>query len=280
MMPASLEQAYRACAAVTRERAGNFKHAFVFLDRPRRRAIEAVYAFSRRADDIADDPAPLESRRQRLGRLREALHRPPADDAVLTALADTIARYRIPLEPFDDLLDGVVQDLDVRRYETFEELSAYCARVASTIGLICLEIFGYEGGDVARGHAHDLGVAMQLTNILRDVREDAERGRVYLPRDELRRFGLSDTSLTDGADVEPFLRFQITRARDFFSRGLQLLPHVTRRARPCPAALAAIYGRLLDRMDADPGRVLRERISLPSLEKKLVAFGAMVRSLF
>lgn len=263
-----LEHAYAECAAVTEARAGNFKHAFVFLGAERKRAIEAVYAFSRRADDIADGPSPVEEKREALGRLRASLHEPPFDDPVFVALADTIERFRIPLKPFDELIDGVVQDLDVARYETFDELSPYCYRVASTIGLICLEVFGYEG-EGAHACAVDLGIAMQLTNIIRDVREDADRGRVYIPQEEIRRFGMT-------ADL---LRFEIARAREYFGRGLKLLDYLPRLSRSCPAILAAIYGRLLDVIEDDPERVLRERVGLPPDEKKRIAIGAMMKSL-
>lgn len=276
----TVEEAYRQCAAVSDAHAGNFRHAFVFMDRDRRRAIEAVYAFSRRADDLSDGGAPVEEKRAALRKLRARLHAPPPDDPVLVAVADAVRRYAIPLEPFDHLLDGVTQDLDVTRYATFADLSEYCYRVASTIGLICIEIFGHDGpGSLAP--ARDLGIAMQLTNILRDVKEDAARDRVYLPREDLSRFGVREEDLAAGGPgVEALIRFQAARARDYFARGRELRPHLRRLSRPCPAILAALYERVLDRIEEDPLRVLRERVSLPSGEKKWIAVRAMVGAIF
>ena len=280
MQQMDLQTAYRECTAVTEARAANFKHAFAFLPRDRRRAIEVVYAFSRRCDDLSDGEAPTVVKREALDRIRADLHAMPRSDAVMAALGDVIARYHIPLELFDELIDGVVQDLDVHRYETFEDLSLYCYRVASTIGLICLEIFGYEDPD-ARGHARDLGIAMQLTNIIRDVKEDGEQGRIYIPQEDLRRFSLTEENLSGGgpaSDVEPLILFEIDRARSFFERGLGLLPYLPRRSRSCPAVLAAIYGRLLGMIEADPARVLRGRVCLTSAVKKRIALGALFRS--
>lgn len=282
MNPAvTVEEAYRQCAAVSDAHAANFRHAFVFMDRDRRRAIEAVYAFSRRADDLSDGTAPVGEKRAALRDLRARLHAPPPDDPVLVAVADAVRRYGIPLEPFDHLLDGVTQDLDVTRYATFAELSEYCTRVASTIGLICIEIFGHDG-PASIGPARDLGIAMQLTNIIRDVKEDAARDRVYLPREDLDRFGVREEELTAGTaspQAEALIRFQAVRARDYFARGRALRPHLRRLSRPCPAILAAIYERVLDRIEEDPLRVLRERVSLPSGEKKWVVVRAMVGAL-
>lgn len=264
-----VEQAYGHCARITQEKAANFRYAFMFLPRERKQAIMAVYAFSRRLDDISDEPGSVEEKQRRLGECRRDLGRVFAgevDDPVLVALADAVRAFNLPRAPFEDLIDGVEQDLTVTRYATFDELSEYCYRVASTIGLICVDIFGATS-EKARGPAIELGIAMQLTNILRDVKEDGERGRVYIPQSELERFG----GLT--ADL---LRFQSRRARGYFERGLKLLPMLPCRSRSCPRVLASIYQALLDEIDAEPERVLRERVSLPHGRKVRIALGALI----
>lgn len=265
----AVEAAYDHCARITQEKAANFRYAFMFLPRERKRAITAVYAFSRRLDDVSDEPGSVDDKKRRLDECRRDLARAfrgAVEEPVLVALADAIRAFDLPRAAFEDLVDGVEQDLTVTRYETFDELSEYCYRVASTVGLICVNIFGATSAE-ARAPAIDLGIAMQLTNILRDVKEDGERGRVYLPQSELTRFGGLTPDL---------LRFQSRRARSYFERGLRLLPLLPRRSRSCPAVLAAIYRALLDEIDADPERVLRERVSLPHARKVCIALKALV----
>ncbi len=274
--PVPIEEAYRHCQALTREQARNFYFAFLPLPRERRRAIYAVYAFSRASDDYADEPIERARKLDLLEGHRRLLHeafegRPSGP--VFTALADAAQRFRIPRDYFDGIIDGVLMDLTVTRYETFEDLRWYCYQVASVVGLICIEIFGYSDPK-AKEHAEALGIAMQLVNIMRDVREDAERDRVYLPQAELRRFGYSEADLVRGVVNDSFIelmRFQGARARRYFAEGAKLLPLVPRRSRVCPAILRALYSRLLDRMEARGYHIFEGRVSLPTREKLWLA---------
>lgn len=282
--PADVSQAYAYCQAITRRAARNFYFAFITLPAKRRRAIYAAYAFCRIADDIADGDAPLPDKRTQLAALRQGLDRALAGapgGPVLTALADAVRAYRVPHRLFHDVLDGVEMDLTPRRYETFEDLRAYCERVASAVGLVCIEVFGYRDAR-ARQAAADLGLAMQLTNILRDLREDAARGRAYLPQEDLRRFGYTDGELRNGVRNERFvamMRFQAERARRYFASGATLVPLVPWRSRPCPAVLHAIYRRLLDRMEQRGFDVFAERARLSTSEKLRIMARVWLRSL-
>lgn len=278
----ALEDAYAHCRAITRAAAKNFYYAFALFPEPERRAMCAVYAFARRADDLADEPGDPLAKAAALADLRVQLERseqePPAD-AVLAALADTRRRFNIPRAPLDDLIRGLEMDLTVRRYATFDDLRLYCYRVASTVGLTTIEIFGYQD-PAARAHAIDLGIALQLTNILRDIREDLERDRVYLPQDELARFGVGEADLAASRATPAFLelmKFQGRRAREFFAAGERLLPFIRRETRFCPAILRTIYRRLLDRIEARPERVLRERVRLSTAEKLACMAGLWLR---
>jgi phytoene synthase len=267
-----VEDAYRHCQAVTKERARNFYFAFLPLPPEQRRAVYALYAFSRACDDYSDEPIEQRRKVELLEGHRRLLHEAYAGQPsgpVFTALADAIQRYRIPREYLDGIIDGVVMDLTITRYETFDDLYKYCYKVASVVGLACIEIFGYAELR-AKQHAEALGIAMQLVNIMRDVKEDAERGRIYLPQAELRQFGYSEQDLMRGVTSESFLklmRHQAERARRYFDEGGRLLPLVPRRTRVCPAILRVIYSRLLDRIEARGYRVFDGRISLSTREK-------------
>jgi phytoene synthase len=271
----SLELAYRHCQQVTRARAQNFSYAFLTLPRPRRQAVYAVYAFSRLCDDITDELLPLAQKGQRLQEVHRSLEQAFGGDPqgpVFTALAHAAAVFHIPQEHFGELVQGVETDLTTSRYRTFEELRLYCYRVAAVVGLICVHIFGYRRPE-ALDHAVDLGLAMQLTNILRDIQEDAARGRIYLPLEELERFGYSEQDLLQGTvngAFEEMMRFQVARARDYFQRGKRLLPLLPPRSRACPAVLGAIYWRLLDRIEARRYNVFRGRVGLSAPEKALL----------
>jgi phytoene synthase len=260
-------------------RVTNFYYSFVFLPRQKRRAIEAVYAFARRGDDLVDSGlAPDEAGRQIL-RYRGALETCYADPAAaledpeLAALAETIREFRIPRQPFEDLILGLEMDLFGARYETFDDLSLYCYRVASTIGLIAIEIFGYTDPQT-RDYAVNLGRALQLVNILRDIQSDARRGRIYLPREDLERFGVRAGELLSGVYNDPFIelmRFECDRARHFFGVARQLLPLQDRRAMVAAEIMAAIYYRLLGRIQERRYNVFGKRVRLPALEKLWIA---------
>ena len=265
---ADLADAYEICRLLTRKEARNFYFAFLTLPAQRRRAIYVAYAFCRYCDDSVDDAGTTEEKLARIARLRHLLaetYHGRATEPVFIGLADVADQYQIPQEYFDEVLNGVESDLIKTRYSDFDELRTYCYQVASVVGLICIHIFGYHGGEMARRHAIDLGLAMQLTNICRDVREDWELGRVYLPQDEMRRYGVTEEDLEAGALTDSFaelLQYQIGRAREYFASGRLLLPYLPRRSRACPAALGSIYGGVLNRIERSGYNVFGERIGL------------------
>jgi phytoene synthase len=190
----------------------------------------------------------------------------------MLALSDSVQTFHIPYAYFHDLVDGVEMDLTWSRYKDFTELRAYCYKVASVVGLISIEIFGYTDPK-AKEYAIDLGLAMQLTNIIRDVKEDAQRGRIYIPQDELRRFGYSEDDLMGGVVNDAFrslMQHQTQRARSYFQNGSRLVPLLSREARACPAVLHGVYGRILNRIESSGYRVFERRISLSSREKLIL----------
>ena len=267
-----LESAYEACRTITRREAKNFYYAFLTLPVAKRRAIYAAYAFCRHCDDTVDEETSTEAKLKALSDLQanlDSTYSGSASSPVYVALADVARNYDIPQDYFQEIILGVESDLVKDRFQNFDELKEYCYRVASVVGLICLQIFGYED-DRAKEYAVDLGLAMQLTNIIRDVREDLDMGRVYLPQDEMARFGYSEDDLRNGVRNEAFLelmRFQSQRAREYFDRGFKLLPYLSRRSRACPAVLGALYSKVLDRIEASDYNVLESRVSLSKAEK-------------
>ena len=283
-MSDELSAAYRYCQAVTRREAKNFYYGFILLPAEQRRAIYAAYSFARDCDDIVDAGLPVEEASARLAAQRELLDRcleGSPQGPVFLALADVVRRYDIPRDYFHRLIEGVETDLTVRRYATFDELKRYCYLVASVVGLISVEIFGYEGGEEARGHAANLGIALQLTNILRDVQEDLQRGRIYLPEDEMARFCYKGDFLRQGVANEAFHRlmaFQVARAEEYFEEGRMLLPLLPRRARACVGVMAGIYRTILADIARRPETVLRQRVSLSAGQKLALAGRELVRS--
>ena len=276
IMPAlEVEGAYRSCEEITRAEAANFYYGIRLLPRDKRQAMSAVYAFARRVDDIGDgndEPsvklAALQAKRESLAVVLEGSSgaASPADP-ITVALAHAHRRFSLPLEALDLLIEGVELDVRDTRYETFDELVVYCRDVAGSIGRLCLAIF--TDGE-ANGHgslADDLGVAMQLTNILRDVREDYENGRVYLPAEDLRRFECANLP-----EVSPeLIRFEARRAGEWFDRGLGLVDVLDARSASCVLAMTGIYRRILERIARQPEEVLQRRISLPAWEKAWLA---------
>ena len=271
--------AYAHCEHVTRTRAGNFYWGIRLLPAPKRRALCAVYALAREIDDIGDGDLPIEAKAQALREARERLADigPAADDPVLAALGHASQQLPIPLSAFGELIDGVEMDVRGTVYETFDELVVYCRRVAGTVGRLSLGVAGAENMHRASPLVDALGVALQLTNILRDVREDLQTGRVYLPREDLRRF---DCTLDLDAPPSPrfgeMMRFQTGRAAGWFDEGLRLRPLLDARSSACAGAMAGIYRRLLRRIEHDPAAVLRGRVALPTWEKALVAAHSLV----
>ena len=283
-----LDRAYEHCRLVTKREAKNFYYAFITLPQNKRKAIYASYAFCRLCDDAADDEIPTDQKLRALGELRDNLSMAyrghfagPVREPVFAAVADTASTFQIPEEYYQGVVSGVETDLTKSRYQDFQELTSYCYQVASVVGLFCIQIFGYSH-EQAKQHAVDLGLAMQLTNILRDVKEDSDRGRVYLPQEEIRDFGYSVEELQSGIVNEPFqqlMKYQADRARSYFHSGFQLLPYLSPRARACPAVLGRLYSHILDRIEARDFNVFAERISLTRREKYLVTALTWMRSL-
>jgi phytoene synthase len=278
--------AYSYCEAVTGQQARNFAYGIRLLPSAKRRAMSALYAFSRRVDDIGDGDladdvklARLADTRALLARIRENEVEEDDTDPVAVALTHASRAFPIPLGGLDELIDGVQMDVRGEAYETWDDLKVYCRCVAGAIGRLSLGVFGTEpgarGAERAPEYADTLGLALQLTNILRDVREDAQGGRTYLPADDLAKFGCSagfDGPVPpEGSDFAGLVHFEVRRARALFAEGYRLLPMLDRRSGACVAAMAGIYRRLLDRIERDPQAVLRGRVSLPGREKAYVA---------
>lgn len=274
--------AERACARITRREARNFYLGFLTLPRHKRIAIYSLYCFARQVDDVVDDAASAAAaaegiQRQR-ERLRDGLSGRHPDDPVMQILADTVDRFHIPSSELEEVIDGVEMDLRTTRYETWEELRGYCGRVAGAVGRMCTRIFGADDAHALR-HADNLGLALQLTNILRDVLEDAARDRLYLPLEELHRHGLNPQELLakvphPGDGWEEFVAFEVERARGLYRDGLQLCQQVPDNSAACLRTMAGIYERILDRIAADPHAVLAGRVSLSTRTK----LGIMARS--
>ncbi len=245
----SAAQAYAEVERLTRQRARNFAYGIMVLPRAKRRAIAAIYAFARRVDDIADGSSPDAEKRARLEQLRAAIEAPPGEDPTLVALTDARSRFPIPADALDALVDGGVQDTEQSRYRDFPELEAYCKRVAGAVGRACVAVYGAEEFE----RAETLGVALQLINIIRDVGEDWGLGRVYLPQEELRRFGVTEHEIAE-ARVTPAWRelmaFQASRARGFLEEGLTLLRYLDARSAACVSTFAGLYRETLDRIEA------------------------------
>jgi phytoene synthase len=285
-----LTEAYRECERITWTQARNFAYGIRLLPAAKRRGLAVIYAFARRIDDIGDGTLPPEekiaaleqARRQVLdlsqhGAGQHGAGQQGPDDPVLVALADTGRNFPIPMQAFGELIDGCVADVRGTSYQTFDDLHYYCRCVAGSIGRLSLGIFGTSQDlQEAARLADSLGVALQLTNILRDIREDHENGRVYLPAEDLAKF---DCNLDDPdpAQFTRLVEFEAERARDWYATGLRLLPMLDHRSAACTGAMAGIYRQLLERIAAQPAAVLRGRMSLSAGEKAAVAVKALAR---
>ena len=285
--PPQLVMAYSVCKGITRTAAKNFYYAFLVLPRRKREALCAVYAFMRRCDDITDEPAlSLPERRQKLDAWLDDLHRAqqgnPTDDAILLALTDAQRRYTIPAGLLDELAHGTAMDLEQAepaespnataftvRYQTFEDLRLYCYRVASIVGLVCIHVFGYRD-PAAEELAERCGLAFQLTNIIRDVKEDAAMGRVYLPQEDLAKFSLSQSDVLtalDAARFRPLLALEADRAREYYKAGDELLAYISEDSQPALWVLVTIYRRLLEKIAEKQYDVFTAKVSLSRWEK-------------
>ena len=273
----SLDQSYDYCESLTRREAKNFFYSFRFLPPSRRRSIYAIYTFSRRCDDAVDgieeqSLSETEARR-RLAHLQDMLGDRPPNDPLVPALVHTLNRFAIPREPLDELVAGMEMDLTKKRYETFTELYEYCYRAAAVVGLVCIHIFGYREVQ-AREFAVQLGIAMQLTNILRDVREDERRDRIYLPAEDLDLFRYGVEDLRKGVVDDRFrglMQFEVERAKEYFAASTPLYPLIEAESRHCPLLLAKFYQRILRIIERRDYDVLTRRPSLGRCEKLYLA---------
>ena len=273
-----LDEAYRECERITWTQARNFAYGIRLLPAHKRRGLAVIYAFARRIDDIGDGTLPpeekiaaLEDARLVLGDLTAA----GADDPVLVALADVERNFPAPIAAFGELIDGCVADVRGTSYQTFEDLLHYCRCVAGSIGRLSLGIYGTsQHPQQAAELADSLGVALQLTNILRDIREDYQNGRVYLPSEDLAKFDVA-LDVPSESQFGRLIEFEVERARDWYATGMRLLPMLDWRSAACTGAMAGIYRRLLERIAAQPAEVLRGRMSLSTGEKAVVAVKAL-----
>ncbi len=282
---AEVSAAYQHCEQVTRTQARNFSYGIRLLPAAKRRALSAVYAFARRVDDIGDGTLPAAEKLTALGGAREAVaaldrDSAPADDQVLVALADAASRFAIPLPAFGELIDGCEADVRGTSYATFDELEHYCRCVAGSIGRLSLGVFGSRDPATAEPLADALGIGLQMTNILRDIQEDLGNGRVYLPAEDLERFGCTlrpdrAGQLAGDRGLEELMRFEAQRALGWYARGMRLLPLLDRRSAASAGAMAGIYLRLLQQIAAAPAAALQQRQSLPGKAKAMVAVRAL-----
>jgi phytoene synthase len=308
-----LAVAYSVCRSIARSSAKNFYYAFLALPRHKREALCAVYAYMRRCDDISDDASlPVRERRLKLADWLDTFHRVmqgnPSDDPVLIALADAQRRFKIPIHLLDQLALGTAMDLaeeadddepefargkfqetaektnDAQptiRYATFDDLYQYCYRVASVVGLVCIRIFGYRD-PMAEPLAERCGLAFQMTNIIRDVKEDASMGRVYLPEEDLAKFQLDPAELQgtpDPARWRPLLALEADRAREFYLAGEELIPYISEDSQPALWVLITIYHQLLEKIASQEYDVFTNRISLTSWQKLKVLGKGFVKRL-
>lgn len=272
-MKRDIEQSYKYCRGVARKRAKNFYYSFLLLSAQQRSGMCAIYAFMRYCDDLSDEPGASRAAIERWrGELEEALEGRFSGHPLWPAFHHTVSRFAIPHEYLREMIDGVASDLEPRRMETFDELYRYCYQVASVVGLTIVHIFGFDTRSVLP-LAEKCGVAFQLTNILRDIKEDAELGRIYLPMEDLRRFGVSAEELRCGKRSESFLRmmrFEAARARAYYEQSMPLLDLVHPRSRASLWALITIYSRLLGRIESRNYDVFSGRVRLSTLEKSWI----------
>lgn len=277
------------CQTVTRQQAKNFYYGLRLTPEPKRSAMYAVYAWMRAADDLADAESPEDQKREQIERFQRASRyavetgnapqdTPEVHRAMWPAVAHTFHEYQVPMSYLDDMIAGQLLDQSKKTYQTFDELYGYCYKVASTVGLVCITVWGYDGREETRLMAEQRGIALQLTNIIRDIVEDAERGRIYLPADELQEHNLDiDRLICEGPDerFDHFIRFQVERAESYYRRSMGLERFIDPECRPTSWALMRIYHCLLSRISRDPRRILDGRVRLRKRRKLLIALNAM-----
>ncbi len=277
-----VERSYEYCRRIARSRAKNFYYSFILLTRQQRKAMCAIYAFMRHCDDLSDEPgASREALERWRGELAQSLDGRMAEHPLWPAFCHTVRRFGIPSEYFHEMIDGVLSDLQPRRFQTFQELYRYCYQVASVVGLTCIHIFGFDT-KTALPLAEKCGVAFQMTNILRDIREDLDRGRIYLPAEDLQRFGVTEDDLRGGDKairqtprLMELLQFEASRARQYYTESQPLLDLIHPRSRRSLWALIAIYSKLLERIEAKGFDVFTRRVRLSGLEKSWIVLRAL-----
>lgn len=287
-LPAYIVESYEHCHRVTRRRARNFYHGMKLTPEPMRSAMYAVYAFMRACDDLADDARPGEDsdaararieafRGQMTGTIASSDGELPRGN-VWPAFRHVVRTYDLDAAHFHAMLDGQLTDLDTTRYETFEQLYEYCYKVASVVGLVCVSIWGHDGRDGTMKMAEHRGIALQLTNIIRDVTEDARRGRVYLPAEDMAKFGVTRDDVLAGRASQAFdqlLLYEVQRARGYYESSADLERHIDEPCRPTCWAMMRVYRELLERIARDPRRVLTRRVRLGAANKTAITLRAM-----
>jgi len=273
---AAVEDAYAYCEALTKKRESNFSLGFSLLGADKKRAIHVVYAFCRFVDDVSDEEGPADAPallHRWTGELDRIYGRGRSEHPIGVALLDVLKRYPVPREGFQDLIDGCVRDQSYKQYPDYETLSVYCELVATSIAKVSLPVYGVRAYEEAFGPARDLSFAFQLTNILRDVSEDYERGRVYLPADELARFGLDAAQAAGGAKpeaVRELFAFQGRRCEDYFRSGLRVLGYLDPPSRPCVRAMWGAYHTILEKILHDPLEALKRKVVLSPGDKERI----------
>ena len=280
------EAAFERCMAITQREAKNFYYGIRLLRPPKRRAMAALYAFARYIDDIGDGEAPPEVKLSQLASLREItleiagvgsgteLHRLPAQEdlkAIIAGVVYAAREFPIPVEAFEEIIAGCEEDSRQTSYQTIDDTVRYCRLVAGSVGRLSLGVFGSNSPEITPEIADDLGVAMQLTNILRDIVEDSEMGRVYLPAEDIAKFNCAPDLSGPRKNIGELVMFESERALEWFDKSFKILGHLDRRSRACVSAMSGIYFRLLHRIRQNPTAVLDGRVSLPAWEKSLVA---------
>jgi phytoene synthase len=274
----NIDDAYEWCEGITRREAKNFAYGIRLLRTPERQAMSAVYALARRIDDIGDGNDAPDEKFAGLQLARKEIDAldPKTNDPVLAAVADAQRRYQLPMECFGEIIDGCMMDVIGTSYETIDDLVKYCRNVAGSVGRLSLAIFGTDQPSVAVPLADSLGVALQLTNILRDVLEDRSLGRVYLPTQDALRVSCAPDLSGPGPEIARLVALECGRAEQWFAEGLQLLPLLNPRSRACVGAMSGIYRRLLVRIERNPLAVTQGRVTVPTIEKISIAISSLV----
>ncbi len=288
-MPSDLlAESYRYCEHVAKTQARNFYYSFVTLSTERKAAMCAIYAFMRYSDDVSDEAAIDSTKAEEMRAWRAALDRAFAgeygDSKILPAFHDTVRKYAIPARYFHDLIDGTEMDLVKNRYETWEELHQYCYRVASVVGFVCIHVWGFDAADGrALEYSEACGLAFQLTNILRDVKEDAERDRIYLPQEDMRRFGVTEEDLRAGvvnANFRNLMQFEAERAKGFYAKAEALFPLIHAPGRPTLSIMIGIYRGILDSIERNRYDVHTRRARVSTPKKLGIVASAWLSSRF